>query len=124
MVPFVVGAHELRVGFDQSDPSDIATALRTHALSDPAAPRDRVGPGSEPIYARPEVRGGVSAFLAFWPLTADDPELRRRLMAIAQEPEFGYWFRSARALVGYSARLQRGPRVGRAASGRNNGRRP
>jgi hypothetical protein len=105
MVPFLVGAHELRVGFDQSDLADIAKAVRTHALSDPAAPRDRVGPGSEPIYARPEVHGGVSAFLAFWPLTARDPELRRRLVAISQEPEFGYWFRNARALVGYSARL-------------------
>jgi hypothetical protein len=105
MVPFVMGAHELEVGFDRNDLRDIATALRTHALRDPAAPTDRLGPGGEPLYARPETCGGASAFLAFWPFSAGDAELQRRLWAIAQEPEFGYWFRSARALIGYSARL-------------------
>jgi hypothetical protein len=105
MVPFVMGAHELEVGFDENDLRDIATALRTHALTHPAAPTDRLGPGGEPLYARREICGGVSSFLAFWPLSAGDIELQRRLLAIAQEPEFGYWFRSARALIGYSARL-------------------
>jgi hypothetical protein len=105
MVPFVIGAHEVEVGFDQNDLRDVATALRTHALPDPAAPTDRLGPGGEPFYAQPETRGGVSSFLAFWPLSAGDTELQRSLLAIAQEPEFGYWFRSARALIGYSARL-------------------
>jgi hypothetical protein len=105
IVPFVLGARELQVGFDRKDLAAIATALRRHALADPASPKDRLGPGSEPIYARSEIWGGVSAFLAFWPFGACDPELRQRLMAIAQEPELGYWFRDARALIGYSARL-------------------
>jgi hypothetical protein len=121
MVPFVVGTHELKVGFDEEDLRAISTALRTHALSDPVTPTDRLGPGGESLFARPESCGGMSAFLAFWPLSAGDAELRQRLLMIARDPEFGYWFRSARALVGYSARLHENresatPETGDAAS--------